>query len=159
MKAILRRLAPVAMVATFLGASALPAHAGAFDWQSPVTPNSTYHCSPYKAVDTHYGVLSFQECVIVHRSADKSWYQGLLTASYTSTRSPAIPEAFSGGQLLFRSGSQVDQGNCGTATFAPNQRKWCFTPTRSTPYGPLLSATGYISYGGQRYEVTASASS
>lgn len=159
MKAILRRLAPIAMVATFLGASALPAHAAAWDWQSPVAPNSTYHCSRYTGVATQFGSVAFQECVIVHRSADKSWYQGLLSATYTSARGPAFKEAFSGGQSLYRSGSLVDQGSCGTATGSGYQRKWCFTPTFSTPYGPLLSATGYISYGGVRYEATASASS
>ena len=159
MTTILRRLAPVAMVATFLGANALPAHAEAWPWQSPQRPNSTYHCGTSRTVDTQHGALTFQECVIVYRSPNGSWYQGLLSAYYTSTKSPARPEAFSGGQSVRLGGSEVDKNTCGTVTFPAREAKWCFSPTRYTRPGPLVSATGYISYAGVRYEVTAHASS
>jgi hypothetical protein len=72
------------------------------------------------------GTLTVTECVKVQRTAGSAYYQGLLMASYSSV--VGKPDRFYAAHKSFVDGASYASRECGTATFAPGEHRWCYTP-------------------------------
>jgi hypothetical protein len=127
-------------------AVALPADAQAATVAWSTKQPRTVNCSTPRSVSTGKGQANIKDCLVVSRSASGTYYyQGVLEVDYH--RGGDYPEDVLGAKsMIARSGTPHALGvnDCPRQRWIDGQKRWCYSPTTSLPYGQVVYGKGVL---------------